>query len=83
MLVNKLTNNAPIVYAMPSESYGSFTAGKHYRFEHVRNGLYQTISDDGHLKYDSLTGDKSAHLWNSRDWDLAGHFILLWCGVTT
>lgn len=74
-LVNKKTNNARKVVAVPTESGSGFIKGREYAFHHVRNGLYintQTGSD----KFENF-GEKSPHLWDGHDWDAAGHFEII------
>ena len=76
MLINKATNNAVTVKAIPSKSGNGFTQGEIYTFTYYRNGLYRTENDHGYQRYEDF-GIRSAHLWDSIHWRAAGHFQII------
>ena len=56
-----------VIHAIPTESGNGFTAGKVYTFRHKINGLYVTLNDNGHERFESYPfSQHSAHLWTGR-----------------
>lgn len=70
------------IEAHPTTDGAGFTQGKRYTFKRdhssMEGSLYTTESDKGHLKivgYEALfLGERSAHLWDGRNWKEAGHW---------
>lgn len=63
--------------AFPTKNGNGFEAFKVYNFEHEINGLYKTVLSNGAERMESLDGKKSAHLWDGKDWDNAGKFVVV------
>lgn len=63
--------------AFPTRSGNGFKAFELYTFEQLNGCLYRITLENGAERVDSLDGKKSAHLWDGKNWDNAGHFIVL------
>lgn len=64
------------VIAFPTTGGNGFEAFKLYEFTPTAGGLYETQLKNG-ARVESLDGKKSAHLWDGKDWDRAGRFVVL------
>lgn len=63
--------------AFPTTNGNGFEAFKVYTFEHEINGLYKTVLSNGAERMECLDGKKSAHLWDGKNWDKAGKFVVV------
>ena len=70
--LHKLTK-AEVVIIRPTTDGNGFKSGQEYRAQRSRHMYLVRLKGD-HIRWVHSVDTPSAHLWDGKDWDAAGHF---------